>query len=104
MAQLAGPVCFVTASCITYYVMLTTADCISPLLQVLHKFCSFVLKSKPTSVKADEAEISKLYTLKPSTQTEQRRLLAIQYRFGKKKILQSCIRKHQKLAKLLSRS
>lgn len=82
----------------------TRADCISPLLQVLHEFCSFVLKSKPTSVKADEAELSKLKTLKPTTQTEQRRLLAIQYRFGKKKILQSCIRKHQKQAKMVFRS
>ena len=104
MSSLAGLICFLTACCTFFCMSLTIADYTSPLLQVLHEFCSFVLKSKPTSVKADEAEISKLETLKPTTQTEQRRLLAIQYRFGKKKILQSCIRKHQKLAKLFSRS
>lgn len=72
------------------------------LSQVLHNFCSFVLKSKPTSVKADEAELSELSKNQPLSQNETRRLLAIQFRYGKKKILQSCIRKHQKMARLLS--
>lgn len=72
------------------------------LLQVLHHFCSFVLKSKPTSVKADEAELSELSKHQLMSQNEARQLLAIQFRYGKKKILQSCIRKHQKLATLLS--
>lgn len=70
--------------------------------QVLHHFCSFVLKSKPTSVKADEAELSELSKHQLMSQNEARQLLAIQFRYGKKKILQSCIRKHQKLATLLS--
>ena len=83
---------------------LNRADYVSHFLQVLHNFCSFVLKSKPTSVKADEAEISNLKNLKPTMESEQRQLLAIEYRFGKKKILQSCVRKHQKLAKLFARS
>ncbi|KAL3138842.1 hypothetical protein ABBQ32_005675 [Trebouxia sp. C0010 RCD-2024] len=72
------------------------------LMPVLHNFCSFVLKSKPTSVKADEAELSELSKNQPLSQNETRRLLAIQFRYGKKKILQSCIRKHQKMARLLS--
>ena len=74
------------------------------MLQVLQNFCKFVLKSKPTTVKADEAQLSELQKHKPTSQNEERQLLAIQYRFGKKKILQSCIRKHQKLAKLFSGS
>lgn len=85
------------AHCTTCCILLT--DCISFLLQVVYEFCSFVLDSKPTSVTADEAELSKLKRATPTTQQEERQLLAIQYRIGKKKILQSCIRKHKKIAK-----
>ncbi len=66
-------------------------------LQVLHKFCSFVLNSKPTTVKADQAELEQLN--RQDSDETRRKVLALQYRIGKKKILQSCIRKHQRLAK-----
>lgn len=66
---------------------------------MLHSFCSFVLKHKPTTVKADQAELDELTKQKQSGDTPRRKILALQYRIGKKKILQSCIRKHQRLAK-----
>lgn len=67
--------------------------------QALHKFCSHVLNSKPTSVKADQTELQELQKQNSDTDQSRRKVLALQYRIGKKKILQSCIRKHQRLAK-----
>ena len=77
---------------------LTPSEMLRGMVQVLLNFCRSVLKAKPTSIKEDEELLRQLKQEKPSCQQEERRLLAVQYRYGKKKILQSCIRKHQKLA------
>ena len=60
-------------------------------LQVLYQFCNQTLNSKPTTIKQDRIELKKL---KQGDKRDERKRLAIQFRIGKKLILQSCIRRH----------
>ena len=60
-------------------------------MQVLFDFCTETLSSKPTTIKQDRAELKKL---RPGDKRDERKRLAIQYRIGKKLILQSCSRQH----------
>ena len=66
-------------------------------LQVLQQFCSSILERKTTTIKADQAEVAALTKKSAASKQNQRKILALQYRIGKKKILQSCIRKHKRM-------
>lgn len=60
-------------------------------MQVLYDFCTHTLSRKPTTIKQDRAELK---TLRLGNKRDERKRLAIQFRIGKKLILQSCVRQH----------
>lgn len=63
------------------------------LLQVLFDFCTHALSSKATTIKQDRAELK---TLHAGDEQVERKRLAVQFRIGKKLILQSCVKQHSK--------
>ena len=58
------------------------------IMQVLHHVCQQVLASKPTTLVEDSASLQQAQDLEVQ---DQHHILALQFRIGKKELLQSCL-------------
>lgn len=65
--------------------MLAESNCY---LQILHQLCNHLLAAKPTTL---ENDIALLDQLKSSQSCTLHAVLALQFRVGKKQLLQSCL-------------
>ena len=57
-------------------------------MQALYQFCQDTLSSKATTL---EADIADLQSLQDSAPQDERHMLALQFRIGKKQLLKSCL-------------
>lgn len=57
-------------------------------LQALYQFCQHILSSKPTTL---EADIARLQSMRDEESQDERHILALQFRIGKKQLLRSCL-------------